>query len=327
VVFIGATTENPYFEVNNALVSRSRVFELEPLEESHLREIARQALEDPERGYGNRNVRIDEEAVEHLVDTANGDARGVLNALELAVETTEPDEDGVIHIDLATAEDSIQERAVLYDRDGDAHFDITSAFIKSMRGSDPDAALYWLARMIYGGEDPRFIMRRMLIFAAEDVGLADPEAIQVASACAQALDQVGLPEGRFHLAECCLYLATAPKSNSTMAFFDALEHVREERSGEVPNHLKDANRDKEGLGHGKGYKYPHAYRDHYTPQQYLPDEMQGTFFFAPSDQGYEEEVAERLRRWRKQDDGESAARGGSEASNSEDSVPERFRPD
>jgi putative ATPase len=302
VVFIGATTENPYFEVNNALVSRSRVFELKTLEEEHLRAIAEQVLTDSERGYGDWNVAVDDDALDHLVGTANGDARSVLNALELAVETTEPNDEGVIHIDLPTAEDSIQERAVLYDRDGDAHFDIASAFIKSLRGSDPDAALYWLARMVYAGEDPRFIMRRMLIFASEDIGLADPEAIQVASACAQAFDNVGMPEGRFHLAECCLYLATAPKSNSAFAFFDALKYVREEQSGDVPDHLKDANRDKEGLGHGKGYKYPHAYRDHYVPQQYLPDEMQGTYFYEPGEQGYEAEVRERLQNWRDRDD-------------------------
>ncbi len=302
VIFIGATTENPYFEVNNALVSRSRVFELKTLDNEHLREVAEQVLEDSERGYGDWNVEIENEALDHLIDTANGDARSVLNALELAVETTEPNADGAIYIDLSTAEDSIQQRAVLYDRDGDAHFDITSAFIKSLRGSDPDAALYWLARMVYAGEDPRFIMRRMLIFASEDVGLADPEAIQVASACAQAFDHVGLPEGRFHLAECCLYLATAPKSNTSFAFFDALKYVREEQSGDVPNHLKDANRDKEGLGHGKGYKYPHAYRDHHVPQQYLPDEMQGTYFYEPSEQGYEQEVRERLKQWRERDD-------------------------
>lgn len=300
VTFIGATTENPYFEVNKALVSRSRIFELHTLTVEDVRAVARQALDDPDRGYGNLDVHIEEDALEHLVSTSNGDARSLLNALELAVETTEA-ADGRIVIDLEVAEDSIQQRAVLYDKDGDAHYDTISAFIKSLRGSDPDAALYWMARMLYAGEDPRFIFRRMLIFASEDIGLADPRAIDVAVSCARAFDYVGLPEGRFHLAECCLYLSTAPKSNSTMAFFSALEHVRNEPSGDVPNPLKDANRDKEGLGHGKGYKYPHAFQDHYVPEQYLPGGMQGMYFFEPGDQGYETSVRARLEEWRSRD--------------------------
>jgi putative ATPase len=304
VTFIGATTENPYFEVNKALVSRSRVFELRTLTEDDLRAVARQALEDPRRGYGNRKVEVTDDALDHLVATANGDARSLLNALELAVETTEPDVDGVVRVDLAVAEDSIQRRAVLYDKDGDAHFDTISAFIKSLRGSDPDAALYWMARMVYAGEDPRFILRRLLIFAAEDVGLADPQAMQVAAACAQAFDYVGMPEGRFHLALCALYLATAPKSNSTMAFFSALEHVEKEATEEVPNPLKDANRDRKGLGHGEGYKYPHAYRDHYVPEQYLPSGMQGTYFYEPTAQGFETAIQERLEQQRTRDEGE-----------------------
>ncbi len=301
VVFVGATTENPYFEVNNALVSRSRVFELETLEERHLRQVAAMALTDEERGYGDRNVSVTTAAMDHLVSTSNGDARSLLNALELAVETTEPGDDGTIRIDLTVAEDSIQQRAVLYDKEGDAHFDTISAFIKSMRGSDPDAALYWLARMVYAGEDPRFILRRMLIFAAEDIGMADPDALTVAQSAAAGFDYVGMPEGQFLLAECCLYLATAPKSNTAFAYFDALEHVKQETSGEVPNPMKDGNRDREGLGHGKGYKYPHAYRHHYTPQQYLPDEMQGLYFYQPTEQGYEQSVAERLEAWRERD--------------------------
>jgi putative ATPase len=303
VVFVGATTENPYFEVNNALVSRSRVFELQTLDERDLRQVAAMALTDPERGYGDLDVSVTQAAMDHLVNTSNGDARSLLNALELAVETTEPADDGgdTIRIDLLVAEDSIQQRAVLYDKEGDAHFDTISAFIKSMRGSDPDAALYWLARMVYAGEDPRFILRRMLIFAAEDIGMADPEALQVAQSAAAGFDYVGMPEGQFLLAECCLYLATAPKSNTAFAYFDALEHVKKETSGEVPDPMKDANRDKEGLGHGKGYKYPHAYREHYTPQQYLPDEMQGLYFYQPTGQGYEETVAERLAAWRDRD--------------------------
>lgn len=301
VIFIGATTENPYFEVIKALVSRSRIFELKVLDEADLRTVAGQALQDRERGYGALDVRVDEEALDHLVSTANGDARSLLNALELAVETTSPGPDDQVRITLDVAEDSIQRRAVLYDKEGDAHFDTISAFIKSLRGSDPDAALYWMARMVYAGEDPRFILRRMLIFAAEDIGLADPQALQVATAAAQGFEYVGLPEGQFLLAECCLYLATAPKSNSALAYFDALRYVEKEQTDEVPNPLKDASRDKKGLGHGQGYKYPHAYRDHYVPEQYLPEEMQGTYFYQPGDLGYEKTIAQRLEYWRARD--------------------------
>ena len=304
IVLIGATTENPYFEVNKALVSRSRIFELRPLTEDDLRAVARHALADTERGYGALAVTLDDDALDHLVNTANGDARSLLGALELAVETT-PGADGAVHVTLAVAEDSIQRRAVLYDKDGDSHYDAVSAFIKSLRGSDPDAALYWMARMIYAGEDPRFVMRRMLIFACEDVGLADPNALRVAVSCQQAFDVVGMPEGRFMLAECCLYLATAPKSNSAFAFFSALEHVEKEPTGDVPNPLKDANRDKKGLGHGEGYKYPHAYRDHYVPEQYLPGGMQGTYFYEPGDQGFEARVQARLADLRERDAEES----------------------
>ncbi|MFQ5572387.1 MAG: AAA family ATPase [Rhodothermales bacterium] len=301
VIFIGATTENPYFEVIKALVSRSRIFELKVLDEADLRAVAGQALQDRDRGYGVLDVRVDEEALDHLVSTANGDARSLLNALELAVETTSPGPDDQVRITLDVAEDSIQRRAVLYDKEGDAHFDTISAFIKSLRGSDPDAALYWMARMVYAGEDPRFILRRMLIFAAEDIGLADPQALQVATAAAQGFEYVGLPEGQFLLAECCLYLATAPKSNSALAYFDALRYVEKEQTDEVPNPLKDASRDKKGLGHGQGYKYPHAYRDHYVPEQYLPEEMQGTYFYQPGDLGYEKTIAQRLEYWRARD--------------------------
>jgi putative ATPase len=298
VILIGATTENPYFEVNKPLVSRSRIFQLKPLTEADLYAVARQALADPERGYGKWKVQVDEDALAHLVDVANGDARSVLNALELAVETTPPRPDGVIHVNLAVAEESIQRRAVLYDKEGDVHYDTISAFIKSLRGSDPDAALYWLARMVYAGEEPRFIFRRMLIFAGEDVGLADPNAVRVVTACAQAFEYVGLPEGRFHLAEAALYLATAPKSNSAMAFFDALATVEKEREAEVPAHLRDASRDKEGFGHGEGYLYPHAYRDHWVAQQYLPDALQGRVFYQPGDQGYEIKVKAEVERRR-----------------------------
>jgi len=297
VTFIGATTENPYFEVIKALVSRSRIFELQSLTEADLRRVAEFALSNDERGYGRRDVRVDDDALDHLVSTANGDARSLLNALELAAETTPEGES----VTLEVAEESIQKRAVLYDKEGDAHYDTISAFIKSLRGSDPDASMYWMGRMLYAGEDPRFIIRRMLIFAAEDIGLADPRAIQVATSCAQAFEWVGMPEGRFHLAQCCLYLATAPKSNSTYTFFDALKYVENEQSGEVPNPLKDGNRDAEGLGHGKGYLYPHAYHNHYVSQQYLPDNMQGVYFYEPSDVGYERTIKERLDYWRSRD--------------------------
>ncbi|MBD2022112.1 AAA family ATPase, partial [Leptolyngbya sp. FACHB-36] len=297
VILIGATTENPYFEVNKALVSRSRLFQLKPLDESDLRRVVQQALSDRERGYGSRAIQLDDNAIDHLVNVGNGDARALLNALELAVETTPPDAAGAIHITLAVAEESIQRRAVLYDKEGDAHFDTISAFIKSVRGSDPDAALYWLARMVYAGEDPRFILRRLLILASEDVGLADPNAVVVVTACAEAFDRVGLPEGRYPLAQATIYLATAPKSNSVMGFFDALSAVERERQDDTPLHLRDANRDKQ-LGHGAGYLYPHAYRDHWVAQQYLPTSLQGQVFYQPSDQGAEASVRTQVARQR-----------------------------
>jgi putative ATPase len=298
IILIGATTENPFFEVNRALVSRSRIFQLKPLTDQDLRRIAHQALADRERGYGALDVRLADEALAHLVQVANGDARAVLNALELAVSTTEPAADGSRAIDLGVAEESIQQRAVLYDKEGDCHFDTVSAFIKSMRGSDPDATMYWLAKMVYAGEDPRFVLRRMLIFAGEDIGLADPQALVVVSAAAGAFDRVGMPEGRYHLAQAALYLATAPKSNSTFAFFDALATVEKEREGEVPNHLRDASRDKEGFGHGQGYLYPHAYRDHWAAQQYLPAGLQGKVFYQPGRLGYECAIADTVVRRR-----------------------------
>ncbi len=298
IILIGATTENPYFEVNRALVSRSRIFQLKPLTEEDLYTIARNTLKDEERGYGKLKVKIDKEALVHLVDVSNGDARTLLNALELAVETTPdhfpPSGDEAIHVTLTVAEESIQRRAVLYDKEGDYHFDTISAFIKSLRGSDPDAALYWLAKMVYAGEDSRFIFRRMIILASEDVGLADPDALPVVEAAASAFDRVGLPEGRFHLAQAALYLATCPKSNSTMAFFDALNTVENERNGEVPDHLKDSSRDKEGFGHGKGYLYPHAYRDHWVAQQYLPSRLQGKIFYEPGTHGFEAGIREQV---------------------------------
>lgn len=304
IILVGATTENPFFEVNKALVSRSRVFQLKPLEKKHLEQAAQAALKDKERGYGRWKVVFQEGALEHLIETANGDARSLLNALELAVETTpenwdpqgnppQPPEGSEIYISKEVAEESIQKKVVLYDRDGDYHYDVISAFIKSLRGRDPDAALYWLARMVKAGEDPHFIFRRMLISACEDTGLADPYALSVVESCAAAFDRVGLPEGRYHLAHATLYLATAPKSNSSLAFFDALSAVEKE-DAEVPNHLKDGNRDAEGFGHGSGYMYPHAYKDHWVPQQYLPDTLSGRVFYNPSDQGYEKTIKEEV---------------------------------
>ena len=297
LVLIGATTENPHFEVNKALLSRSRIFQLHALEAEHIARLLDQALADSERGLGQYQVTFAPEAREHLAQVASGDARSALNALELAVQTTPPDANGVVPVTLEVAEDSIQRRAVLYDKDGDVHFDTASAFIKAMRGSDPDAALYWMAKMILGGEEPRFLFRRMTIFAAEDVGLADPQALSVVTSAAQAFNYVGMPEGRFLLAEACLYLSTAHKSNSAFAFFDALRTVESESKDEVPDPIKDANRDKESFGHGEGYLYPHAYRDHWVAQQYLPDALQGRVFYQPSDQGYEQHLrVEVLRR-------------------------------
>ena len=293
VIFIGATTENPFFEVNKALVSRSRVFQLKALTDADLYRTVERCLQDTERGYGKWKVVFTEGALEHLVETAAGDARSLLNALELAVETSAeqwpPPAGAEIIIDMQVAEESIQQKAVLYDKDGDYHYDIISAFIKSIRGSDPDAALYWLARMVRAGESPHFIFRRMLISACEDIGLADPHALTVVTSAAAAFDRIGLPEGRYHLTHAALYLATCPKSNSSLGFFDALKAVEKEQT-EVPNHLKDANRDGESLGHGEGYLYPHAYRDHWIAQQYLPDELIGRVFYTPGYTGYEEKI-------------------------------------
>ncbi len=291
-ILIGATTENPFFEVNAALVSRSRIFQLKALTDDDLFRIARQAIEDKERGYGSLNISFEAGALEHLIDVASGDARSLLNALELAVETTVKDGNNVF-ISKAAAEESIQKKAVLYDKEGDYHFDVISAFIKSIRGSDPDAALYWLAKMVYAGEDPRFIFRRMMISACEDVGLADPNAIVVVQSDAAAFDRIGMPEGNYQLTHACLYLATAPKSNSALGFFDALKTVeQEEKNAEVPNHLRDNSRDSKGFNHGEGYMYPHAYRDHWVAQQYLPNELQGKVYYQPGEIGYEATIKE-----------------------------------
>ena len=302
VILIGATTHNPFFEVNSALVSRSRIFQLKTLTEDNLREIAERAATDPVRGYGQLDVRIDDGALDHLIAVSGGDARSLLGALQLAVETSVPSfpppPGTVVSIDRSVAEESIQRKAVLYDKEGDYHFDVISAFIKSIRGSDPDAALYWLAKMVHSGEDPRYIFRRMLISASEDVGLADPAALAVVESAAAAFDRVGLPEGRYHLAHATLYLATCPKSNSTLGFFDALKVIESERDEEVPNHLRDSSRDKEGFGHGSGYLYPHAYTEHWVAQAYLPPGLQGRLFYQPSDQGYESQVRDRVERLR-----------------------------
>jgi len=298
VTLIGATTENPYFEVIRALVSRSRVFQLRSLDEAAINTIIQNAILDSERGYGRLKVNVGSDAICHIISVAGGDARNALNALELAVESTLPDEQGVIQVTLEVAQESIQRRAVLYDKDGDAHYDTISAFIKSVRGSDPDAALYWLAKMLYAGEDPRFILRRLLILSAEDVGLADPLGIVITNAAAQAYEFMGLPEGIFPIVEATLYLATAPKSNTSTAYFKAFQLIENEGKTEVPSHLQDANRDGAALGHGKGYQYPHDFPDHFIPQQYLPRSLLGTYFYKPSSQGYEIQVAERLERWR-----------------------------
>ncbi len=287
VTLIGATTENPYFEVNKALVSRSRLFRLQALESEDLHRLLKHALQDCERGYGDRQVMLSTAAANHLVNVANGDARSLLNALELAVESSRPNEQGSIHINLAIAEESIQERAVLYDKHGDAHFDTISAFIKSLRGSDADAALFWLARMVEAGENPRFIFRRMLIAAGEDIGLADPQAIVVVEACAAAFERIGLPEGLYPLAQATLYLACAEKSNSVLGFFEALRTVREAQHQDVPSHLRDAHRDGAAFGDGVGYRYPHAFAEHWVSQQYLPTSLQGEVFWQPSQKGWE----------------------------------------
>lgn len=298
ITLIGATTQNPYFEVIGALVSRSRVFQLRPLGDEDIRRIIQSAIADPERGYADRKVTLDVEAIDHLIRVAGGDARNALNALELAVETTAPEAEATIHITLEVAQESIQRRAVLYDKDGDAHYDTISAFIKSVRGSDPDAALYWLAKMLYAGETPRFIMRRLLILASEDIGLADPLGLVVAAAAMQSFEFVGMPEGVYPLIEATLYLSTAPKSNSAMAYFKAYHLIEDQGVIEVPDHLKDANRDAAALGHGKGYEYPHDQPGHYAGQQYLPQSLLGTYFYNPSEEGYEAGVKARLEAWR-----------------------------
>lgn len=307
ITLIGATTENPYFEVIAPLVSRSRIFQFKPLTDDEMVRLLHHALAAPERGYGTRNVQLDDDAQAHLVHIAGGDARGVLNALELAVESTPPNENGVIHITLAVAEDSIQQRALRYDKAGDAHYDTVSAFIKSVRGSDPDAALYWLAKMVAAGEDPRFILRRLYILAAEDIGLADPNGVVVVNACARAFEWVGMPEGQYHLAMATLYLTAAPKSNAVGAYWKALGEIEEHGAGPVPFHLRDKSDTFHGalrkhyrrtMGEREQYKYPHDYPEGWIEQRYLPEGVEGGWF-KPKGHGYEREIVDRLEQWRR----------------------------
>ncbi len=299
VILIGATTENPYFEVNTALISRSIVFELQPLTEENIKTLIHRAVEDKENGMGIYNAVIDEEAVEFLAGLSNGDARTALNAVELGVLTTEPKSDGKIHITLEVAEQCIQKRALRYDKGGDNHYDTISAFIKSMRGSDPDAAVYYLAKMLYAGESVDFIARRILICAAEDVGMANPQALVVASAAADAVHKVGMPESQLILSEAVIYVATSPKSNAACnAIFSAMETVKNTVTAKVPVHLMDSHyKGASKLGHGIGYQYPHNYPNHYVKQQYLPDGLEDKKFYEPGDLGYEKEIKEYMSRY------------------------------
>lgn len=298
LVLIGATTENPYFEVNRALVSRSVIFSLEPLRQKDIASLLRRALADEEKGLGSYHAKMDEDALDFLSNTANGDARAALNALELAVLTTDPDDDGMIHITLSVAEDCIQRRALQYDKGRDNHYDTISAFIKSMRGSDPDAALYYLAKMIYAGEDPKFIARRVVICAAEDVGNADPHALQVAVSAMQAVNFIGMPEGRIPLAQAVTYVSCAPKSNAAYLGIDkALADVRNVQIKGVPPHLRDGHYSgSHDLGNAIGYKYAHDYPNHYVEQQYLPDELVGTVYYDMSNNGVERRMKEHMKR-------------------------------
>ena len=295
IVLIGATTENPYFEVNGALISRSHIFRLEPLDKEDIKELVQRAVYDKEKGMGAYNADISEEALDFLADVSEGDARSALNAIELGVLTTKSSEDGRIHITLEVAEECIQRRAIRYDKDGDNHYDTISAFIKSMRGSSPDAAVYYLAKMLLAGESVTFIARRIMICACEDVGIADPQAIQVAVACAQAVERVGMPEAQLILAEAAVYVASAPKSNAVCnAIFDAMDIVRNQKTGAVPAHLRDAHyKGAKSLGH-VGYLYPHDFPGHFVKQQYLPDEIKDARFYHPTENGYEKTVREHL---------------------------------
>ena len=292
IILIGATTENPYFEVNPALLSRSVIFELKKLSTEDIRTLLLRAVNDTEKGMGSYHAQMDDDALEFLADMANGDARAALTAIELGILTTDRSEDGIIHITLDVASECIQKRVINYDKTGDNHYDTISAFIKSMRGSDPDAAVYYLARMLYAGEDVKFIARRIMILASEDIGNADPQALQVAVAAAQAVERLGMPEARIVLAQAVTYMASAPKSNSAINAIDkAMRVVQDTKTPPVPVHLQDAHYKSAGkLGHGKGYKYAHDYKNHYVKQQYLPDGLTGEVFYEPSENGYEQQI-------------------------------------
>lgn len=298
IVLIGATTENPYFEVNGALLSRSVIFELKKLSNEDIRKLLKRAVTDVEKGMGSYNAQIDDEALDFLADVCNGDARAALTAIELGVLTTDRSEDGIIHIDINVASECIQKRVISYDKNGDNHYDTVSAFIKSMRGSDPDAAVYYLARMLYAGEDVKFIARRIMILASEDIGNADPMAMVVAAACAQEVERVGMPESQIILAQAVTYMACAPKSNSAVeAISKAMNCVRETKTPPVPTHLQDAHyKSSSKLGHGVGYKYAHDYPNHYVKQQYLPDGLENEVFYEPSDNGYEKKIQEHFKK-------------------------------
>lgn len=304
VVLIGATTENPYFEVNGALLSRSVIFELRPLDKEDIKVLLKRAVNDEVKGLGAYKAVIDEDALEFLADISNGDARSALTAIELGVLTTDRSEDGLIHINIAVAQECIQKRVVKYDKNGDNHYDTISAFIKSIRGSDPDAAVYYLARMLYAGEDIKFIARRLMISASEDVGNADPYALTVAVSASQAVERIGMPEAQIILAQATTYLASAPKSNASYISIDrAMEKVRDFKTADIPNHLKDAHYRSAGkLGHGQGYKYAHDYKNHYVKQQYLPDGLTDEIFYEPQDIGYEQKIREHLDRIRREAD-------------------------
>lgn len=295
LILIGATTENPYFEVNGALISRSSIFELKPLSQEDVETLILRAVNDSQKGMGSYRAQIDEDALHFLADVAGGDARSALNAVELGILTTERSADGIIHITLDVAAECIQKRVVRYDKTGDNHYDTISAFIKSMRGSDPDAAVFYLAKMLYAGEDIKFIARRIMICASEDVGNADPMALTVAASAAQAVERIGMPEAQIILSQAVLYVASAPKSNSAVnAVFDALNYVKQYKTT-VPVHLQDAHyKGSKNLGHGTGYKYAHDYPEHYVEQQYLPDEIKDVVFYHPGTEGYEAEIKERL---------------------------------
>ena len=298
IILIGATTENPYFEVNGALLSRSVIFELKKLSKDDIETLLLRAISDKEKGMGAYNAAIDEDALEFLADVSNGDARAALTALELGVLTTDRSEDGIIHITIDVASECIQKRVISYDKSGDNHYDTVSAFIKSMRGSDPDAAVYYLARMLYAGEDVKFIARRIMILAAEDIGNADPMALTVAVSAAQAVERIGMPEAQIILSQAVTYMASAPKSNAAVnAISKAMDVVGRTKTPPVPTHLQDAHyKSAEKLGHGLGYKYAHNYKNHYVKQQYLPDGLTNEVFYEPSENGYEATIREYYRK-------------------------------